>query len=69
MNKMAQEGGMNWVLIGIILAIVVLAVLVWIFRDQISLIVANMMHLTPSNESVQNLSKCINNPGLPECNV
>jgi hypothetical protein len=66
MNKRAQEG-VNWTVIGFVLALLALAILAWIFRDQILTVVANLNIISPKNNTLTNLSNCINNPGLPEC--
>ena len=66
MNKKAQEG-VNWTIIGWVLALLALAILAWIFRDQIWTALANINILSPKNSTLTNLSKCINSPGLPEC--
>ena len=67
--KMNNKGDINWQMVMLILAILFLVVLSFIFRDQIGNVVNNIVGLTPKNDTIMNLSKCINNPGLPECMV
>jgi len=52
-----------------ILALLILVILIYIFREQIGNVVQNLAGLTPKNDTIQNITKCINNPGLPECRV
>lgn len=62
-----KKGEVNWVIVGMILALVVLIILVVIFREQIVGIVRNFNILTPKNETVTNISQCLTNPDAPGC--
>lgn len=72
MNKLKQffyskKGDVNWYLIGMILALVVLAILIVVFRSQIMTAIKNITLLTPKNETLINISQCLTDPTLPGC--
>lgn len=64
---MWKKGEVNWVIIGMILALVVLVVLIVIFREQIGTVVKNFGILTPSEQNVTDISKCLTDPTAPGC--
>ncbi len=64
MDKRAE---LQFWMVMFILALLFLALMAWVFREQIGNVLQNIAGLTPKNETITNLSTCINNPGLPEC--
>ena len=67
MRNLNKKGDTNWYIIAMILALIVLAIMAWIFRQQILQAVSNIGLLTPKNETLINISKCVTDPTLPGC--
>lgn len=65
--KIHKKAEINWYVIGLILALVVLAIMIVVFRNQIGTTLRNIGLLTPKNETLVNITKCLTDPTAPGC--